>query len=46
MTFDDEDGFYLYALSLVSRISRDPSDLVEQMIGPHHRLADQLSAQA
>jgi fumarylacetoacetate (FAA) hydrolase family protein len=40
MTIDGEDGFHLYALSSLSRISRDPSDLVEQLIGPHHQYPD------
>jgi fumarylacetoacetate (FAA) hydrolase family protein len=40
MTIDGEDGFRLCAVSSLSRISRDPSDLVAQMIGPHHRYPD------
>jgi fumarylacetoacetate (FAA) hydrolase family protein len=40
MTIDGEDGFHLEAVSSLSRISRDPSDLVAQMIGPHHRYPD------
>ena len=40
MTIDGEDGFHLYALSSLSRISRDPSDLVGQLIGPHHQYPD------
>ncbi len=40
MTIDGEDGFHLYALSSLSRISRDPSDLVEQLMGAHHQYPD------
>jgi fumarylacetoacetate (FAA) hydrolase family protein len=40
MTIDGEDGFRLHAVSSLSRISRDPSDLVAQMIGDHHRYPD------
>jgi fumarylacetoacetate (FAA) hydrolase family protein len=40
MTIDGEDGFHLQAVSSLSRISRDPSDLVAQMIGDHHRYPD------
>jgi fumarylacetoacetate (FAA) hydrolase family protein len=40
MTIDGEDGFHLHAVSSLSRISRDPSELVAQMIGPHHRYPD------
>lgn len=40
MTIDGEDEFHLQAVSSLSRISRDPSDLVAQMIGPHHRYPD------
>jgi fumarylacetoacetate (FAA) hydrolase family protein len=40
MTIDGEDGFHLHAVSSLSRISRDPSDLVAQMIGPHHGYPD------
>jgi fumarylacetoacetate (FAA) hydrolase family protein len=40
MTIDGEDEFHLHAISSLSRISRDPSDLVAQMIGPHHRYPD------
>src|ERR1700719_2712134 len=40
MTIEGEDGFHLQAVSSLSRISRDPSDLVAQMIGPHHRYPD------
>src|SRR5712691_7023316 len=34
MTIVGEDGFQLHGVSSLSRISRDPSDLVAQMIGP------------
>jgi fumarylacetoacetate (FAA) hydrolase family protein len=40
MTIEGEDGFQLEAISSLSRISRDPSDLVSQMIGSHHRYPD------
>jgi fumarylacetoacetate (FAA) hydrolase family protein len=40
MTIDGEDGFHLHAVSSLSQISRDPSELVAQMIGPHHRYPD------
>jgi fumarylacetoacetate (FAA) hydrolase family protein len=40
MTIVGEDGFQLHGISSLSRISRDPSDLVAQMIGPHHRYPD------
>ncbi len=40
MTVDGDDGFHLHAISSLSRISRDPSDLVAQMIGPHHQYPD------
>jgi len=40
MTIDGEDGFHLHAVSSLSRISRDPGELVAQMIGPHHRYPD------
>jgi fumarylacetoacetate (FAA) hydrolase family protein len=40
MTIDGEDEFHLHAVSSLSRISRDPSDLVAQMIGPHHGYPD------
>src|ERR1700730_11995045 len=40
MTIEGEDGFRLRAVSSLSRISRDPGDLVAQMIGLHHRYPD------
>lgn len=35
-----EDGFHLDAVSEMSQISRDPTELVEQLIGPHHQYPD------
>jgi fumarylacetoacetate (FAA) hydrolase family protein len=35
-----EDGFELTATSPLSEISRDPSDLVEQLMGAHHQYPD------
>jgi fumarylacetoacetate (FAA) hydrolase family protein len=40
LTVDGEDGFRLDGSSAMSRISRDPSDLVSQMIGAHHQYPD------
>ena len=40
LTVEGPDGFRLSGSSSVSRISRDPEDLVAQMIGPHHRYPD------
>jgi fumarylacetoacetate (FAA) hydrolase family protein len=37
-----EDGFELDAVSPMSRISRDPEDLVRQTIGPNHQYPDGL----
>ncbi|MDW8370478.1 MAG: fumarylacetoacetate hydrolase family protein, partial [Geminicoccaceae bacterium] len=37
---DGPDGFRLEATSSMREISRDPADLVAQMIGPHHRYPD------
>ena len=34
------DGFHLEAVSEMTRMSRDPEDLVRQLIGPHHRYPD------
>jgi fumarylacetoacetate (FAA) hydrolase family protein len=34
------DGFRLEGSSSIARISRDPADLVAQMIGPHHQYPD------
>lgn len=35
-----EDGFSLQAKGLMSGMSRDPSDLVRQTVGPHHQYPD------
>jgi fumarylacetoacetate (FAA) hydrolase family protein len=35
-----EDGFTLEGSSSLAKISRDPADLVKQMIGPHHQYPD------
>src|SRR5580693_352023 len=40
MTIDGEDGFHLYALSSLSRISRSPEELVAAAMGPHHQYPD------
>jgi fumarylacetoacetate (FAA) hydrolase family protein len=40
LSVDGEDGFRLEAASAMARISRDPADLVAQMIGPHHQYPD------
>ena len=40
LTVDGEDGFRLDGSSAMSRISRDPADLVSQMIGTHHQYPD------
>jgi fumarylacetoacetate (FAA) hydrolase family protein len=37
---EGEDGFTLDGSSSLARISRDPADLVAQMIGPHHQYPD------
>jgi fumarylacetoacetate (FAA) hydrolase family protein len=37
---EGEDGFVLDGASSLARISRDPADLVRQMIGPHHQYPD------
>ncbi|WP_246016776.1 fumarylacetoacetate hydrolase family protein [Micromonospora pisi] len=34
------DGFLLEAVSEMTRMSRDPEELVRQLIGPHHRYPD------
>ncbi|MEV4823271.1 fumarylacetoacetate hydrolase family protein [Micromonospora sp. NPDC049274] len=34
------DGFLLEAVSEMTRMSRDPQDLVRQLIGPHHHYPD------
>ncbi|WHO77138.1 fumarylacetoacetate hydrolase family protein [Rhizobium sp. BT03] len=35
-----EDGFVLHGKSSMSQISRDPTDLVKQTLGPHHQYPD------
>jgi fumarylacetoacetate (FAA) hydrolase family protein len=40
LTVKGQDGFVLDGASDVSRISRDPEDLVAQMIGRHHQYPD------
>lgn len=40
LTVDGEDGFRLEGHSSMGRISRDPVDLVAQMVGPHHAYPD------
>jgi len=40
MTVEGEDGFVLDGHSSISRISRDPEDLVSQTIGPVHQYPD------
>jgi fumarylacetoacetate (FAA) hydrolase family protein len=35
-----EDGFRLDGASTMRKISRDPADIVKQMIGPHHQYPD------
>jgi fumarylacetoacetate (FAA) hydrolase family protein len=40
LTVVGADGFRLDDISYMNRISRDPSDLVAQMIGPHHQYPD------
>ncbi len=37
---EGEDGYVLNGASNMSKISRDPADLVGQMIGPHHQYPD------
>ncbi len=40
LTVKGEDGFVLDGTSDLGKISRDPADLVAQMIGPHHQYPD------
>ena len=40
LTVEGEDGFRLEGSSSIAKISRDPADLVAQMIGPHHQYPD------
>ena len=37
---EGEDGFVLQGASSIALISRDPADLVAQMVNPHHRYPD------
>ena len=40
LTVEGPDGFRLEGSSSIAKISRDPQDLVGQMIGPHHQYPD------
>jgi fumarylacetoacetate (FAA) hydrolase family protein len=40
LTVEGPDGFRLEGSSSIAQISRDPEDLVSQMIGPHHCYPD------
>ena len=40
LTVDGADNFRLEGVSAMARISRDPADLVAQLIGPHHQYPD------
>lgn len=40
LRLEGEDGYVLNGASNMSKISRDPADLVGQMIGPHHQYPD------
>ncbi|MFJ3706212.1 MULTISPECIES: fumarylacetoacetate hydrolase family protein [Streptomyces] len=40
LTVEGEEGYRLDAVSSMSAISRDPLDLVGQLIGPHHQYPD------
>jgi fumarylacetoacetate (FAA) hydrolase family protein len=40
LVVEGEDGFRLEGHSSLSKISRDPADLVRQLIGPHHQYPD------
>ncbi|MFC0388118.1 fumarylacetoacetate hydrolase family protein [Muricoccus vinaceus] len=40
LVVEGEDGFRMEGSSSIARISRDPEDLVSQMIGPHHQYPD------
>jgi fumarylacetoacetate (FAA) hydrolase family protein len=37
---EGEDGFVMKGISSLSRISRDPLDIVSQVVGPHHDYPD------
>lgn len=40
LSVEGEDGFRLEGSSALEKISRDPADLVAQMVGPHHQYPD------
>ncbi len=40
LQIDGADGFHLQGESHMSQISRDPLDLVRQLLGPHHQYPD------
>jgi fumarylacetoacetate (FAA) hydrolase family protein len=40
LTVEGKDGYVLRGASNMAKISRDPADLVAQMIGPHHQYPD------
>ena len=40
LTVDGPEGYRLEGASSMARISRDPADLVGQMMGPHHQYPD------
>jgi len=40
LTVEGEDGFKMTGKSSIAKISRDPSNLVAQMIGPNHQYPD------
>jgi fumarylacetoacetate (FAA) hydrolase family protein len=40
LTVEGPDGFRLEGSSSIAKISRDPEDLVAQMMGPHHQYPD------
>jgi fumarylacetoacetate (FAA) hydrolase family protein len=40
LTVEGSDGFRLEGASSIAKISRDPEDLVAQMMGPHHQYPD------
>lgn len=40
LTVEGKDGFRLEGASSIARISRDPADLVREMVGPHHHYPD------
>jgi fumarylacetoacetate (FAA) hydrolase family protein len=40
LTVEGDDGFRLEGFSSIAKISRDPADLVDEMIGAHHQYPD------